>query len=263
MRIVFFGATALGYRCLEQILDMRQDVVGIFTIPQDFRISYSPNAPVRNVLHRDFHTIGVAHNIPVISVTGQMAAFESQLAELRPDLLVVIGWYYMIPSSLRALAAHGCVGVHASLLPRYRGGAPLVWAMINGESKTGVTLFHFTNGVDDGDIVGQTAFDIDPTDTIADLLVKSETAALALVTECVPQLANGTAPRIPQDHSQATTVPQRSPADGEIDWSWDNAAIDRFIRAQTKPYPGAFTILHGKRVTIWSADITDADAPAV
>ena len=255
MRIVFFGASALGYRCCEQLIADGHQVVGLFTIPRDFRISYSPGAPVRNVLHRDFHSLGEAHGIPVISVEGRMASFADQLAALKPDLLVVVGWYYMVPASLRALAPLGCVGIHGSLLPRYRGGAPLVWALINGERETGMTLFHFTDGVDDGDIVGQIAFPVGTRDTIADLLAKGEAASLQLIVEYIPRFANGTAPRVPQDHSQATVVPQRSPDDGEIDWNWDAAHIDRFIRAQTRPYPGAFTVINGKRVRIWSADI--------
>lgn len=258
MRIVFFGATALGYRCCEALLEMGQEVVGLFTIPREFPISYSPNAPVTNVMHRDFHELGARHGLPVISVEGRMGQFEEQLAALRPDLLIVIGWYYMIPAALRRLASHGCVGIHASLLPRYRGGAPLVWAMIEGETETGVSLFHFTDGVDDGDIIGQRRFAIGERDTIADLLARSEAAALDLVRTHVPQLADGTAPRIPQDHTQATTVPQRSPADGRIDWSWDAARIDRFIRAQTHPYPGAFTEIGGKCVRIWAADVSEA-----
>ena len=258
MRIVFFGASTLGYRCCRQLLEMGQQVVGLFTIPRDFAISYSPGAPVRNVLHADFHALGETRGIPVVSVEGKMASYADQLAALKPDLLVVIGWYYMIPSTLRALAASGCVGIHGSLLPRYRGGAPLVWAMINGETETGVTLFHFADGVDDGDIVAQRAFEIGSHDTIATLLAKAEVASLELVSEYIPLLASGDAPRIPQDHTDATTVPQRSPADGQIDWSWDAARIDRFIRAQTHPYPGAFTMVGGKRVRIWAADVEDA-----
>jgi methionyl-tRNA formyltransferase len=255
MRIVFFGASALGYRCCERLITMRQEVVGLFTIPRAFNISYSPGVPVENVLHRDFHALGAAHNIPVLSVEGRMADHEQELAALGPDLLVVVGWYYMIPRRMRELAPRGCVGIHASLLPRYRGGAPLVWAMINGEMEAGVTMFHLSDGVDDGDIVGQRRFAIEPRDTIADLLEKAERASLELTEELVPAFAAGTAPRLPQDHGLATHVPQRSPADGRIDWTWDAPRIDRFIRAQTKPYPGAFTDLEGKRVRIWAAEV--------
>lgn len=255
MRIVFFGATQLGYRCCEALLEMGQQVVGLFTIPREFPISYSPTAPVSNVQFRDFHALGAQHDIPVISVSGKMGSYHDQLAALHPDLLVVVGWYYMIPASLRALAPLGCVGIHGSLLPKYRGGAPLVWALIEGEQEAGMSLFHFTDGVDDGDIVGQERFPIAPRDTIADLLIKGEAAAEQLIRECIPQMATGTAPRVPQDHAAATTWPQRRPDDGRIDWQWDAARIDRFIRAQTHPYPGAFTDIDGKRVRIWSADI--------
>lgn len=255
MRIVFFGASQVGYRCCEALLEMGQHVVGLFTIPRDFSISYSPGTPVTNVQYRDFHALGAAHDIPVVSVNGKMGAYADQLTALQPDLLVVVGWYYMIPASLRALAPMGCVGIHGSLLPKYRGGAPLVWALIEGETETGMSLFHFTDGVDDGDIVGQIRFPIAPRDTIADLLIKGEVAAEALVREYIPQMALGTAPRVPQHHADATVWPQRRPDDGRIDWSWDAARIDRFIRAQTHPYPGAFTEIDGKRVRIWAGDI--------
>jgi methionyl-tRNA formyltransferase len=257
MRIVFFGASALGYRCCEALLKMGENVVGLFTIPRDFHISYSPQAPVHNVLHRDFHALGDAHAIPVVSVDGRMSTYTDQLAALKPDLIVVVGWYYMIPSALRAVATLGCVAIHGSLLPRYRGGAPLVWAMIDGESEAGVTLFHVADGVDDGDIVGQIAFPIAPDDTITDLLGKAEDASVQLIARYIPLFRDSSAPRVPQDHARATVVPQRSPADGQIDWTWDAARIERFIRAQTKPYPGAFTVISGKRVHIWSADVRD------
>ena len=255
MRIVFFGATALGYACAERLIQLGADVAGLVTMPRDFRISYSPSAPVRNVQHRDFHVLGDRHGIPVVQVAARMSEHQDEIAALRPELLVVVGWYYMIPRRMRDLAPLGCVGVHASLLPRYRGGAPLVWAMINGERETGVTLFHFTDGVDDGDIVAQSRFAIEDDDTIAELLAKAEAASVALVGEFVPRLADGSAPRRAQDHSAATTFPQRSPTDGRIDWSWDAPRIARFIRAQTHPYPGAFTDIDGKRLRVWSADV--------
>lgn len=262
MRIVFFGATALGHACAERLLEAEQEVVGLVTMPRDFRISYSPSGPVRNVLHRDFHALGERYEVPVTQVDGRMAEYVSDVEKLRPDLLVVIGWYYMIPRRMRELAPLGCVGIHASLLPRYRGGAPLVWAMINGEPETGVSLFHFSDGVDDGDIVAQERFAIGERDTIADLLQKAEDASVRLVAEYVPRFADGTAPRRAQDQSGATTFPQRSPQDGRIDWSWDAPRIDRFIRAQTHPYPGAFTDIGGKRIRIWSADVDVAEEHA-
>lgn len=259
MRTIFFGANDLGYQCCERLLERGENIVGLFTIPKEFRISYSPDKPVTNVLFRDIHELGERFRIPVIEVTGKMASHVDAVRELEPDLIVVIGWYYMIPRALRELAPKGCVGIHGSLLPLYRGGAPLVWAMINGEKQAGVTLFHFSDGVDDGDVIAQKSFPIEQGDTIREVLDKATRASVEIVEEYVPRIAAGTAPRTPQDHSSATVVPQRSPSDGLIDWKWDAKRIDNFIRAQTKPYPGAYTLIDGKRVTIWSADVCEAE----
>ena len=257
MKIVFMGATELGAKCCRLILEKQlAEVSGILTIPQSFNISYSKK-PVKNVLHADFHAIGEQYNIPVVEVEGKMGSFAEQIKAMEPDLILVIGWYYMIPASVRDLAPLGCTGIHASLLPRYRGGAPLVWAMINGEKETGLTLFHMTDGVDDGDVVGQKKFAIEESDTIRELLQKTETASLELLEEVIPQFANGTAPRIPQDQSKATHFPQRKPEDGLIDWAKSPQEIKNFIRAQTKPYPGAFTFINGKKVMLWDADVID------
>lgn len=257
MKIVFFGATDLGHQCLELIIESRlAEVAGIFTIPQEFSISYSP-VPIKNMQYADFRKIANAHNIPLIEVQGKMRDYKKQLMDLEPDFLLVIGWYYMIPKSLRELAAKGCAGIHASLLPKYRGGAPLVWAMINGEKETGVSLFYFEDGVDNGNIIAQKKFPITGDDTIREVLAKAADASLSILEEFIPQIAKNVAPSIPQNHAEATHVPQRKPADGCIDWAWDTQRIKNFIRAQTRPYPGAFTIIGGKKITIWDADIID------
>jgi methionyl-tRNA formyltransferase len=254
MRIVFFGASDLGYQCCETLIKMGQNVVGIFTIPKQFNISYSKDKPVNNVLFRNFHELGDHYAIPVIEVEGKMANYFDQLAKLEPDFLLVIGWYYMIPKSFRELAIKGCAGIHASLLPKYRGGAPLVWAMINGEKETGISFFYFSDGVDDGDLIAQVKFPIEESDTIKQLLDKTQQSSLRIIEEYIPKISNGTALRYSQK-GEPTYVPQRKPEDGLIDWSWDKEKIKRFINAQTKPYPGAFTIIEGKKVIIWDADI--------
>lgn len=259
MRIVFFGSTDLGFDCCRAILEKGHNVVGIFTIAQEFKISYSPNALVKNFLFRDFNALGQEFNIPVYTINGDLKNYYNELADLRPDVLIAIGWYYMIPNKMLALAPKGGFGAHASLLPRYRGNAPLVWAMINGEKETGVSLFYFADGVDTGDIIGQQKFPIEESDTIADLLEKTKATAIDLLLTYLPQIAEGSAPRLQQDHSQATVFPKRSPEDGLIDWSWEPGRIKNFIRAQTRPYPGAFTFINGKKVIVWDADILETE----
>jgi len=257
MRVVFFGATRLSLECCRVVTAERlAEVVGVVTSPRSFSISYRP-AGVTNVLHADLKPFAAERGLPCFEVEGRLGALTEHIDELRPDLLLVIGWYYLIPAKMRAVAPLGCVGIHASLLPKYRGGAPLVWAVINGETHTGVSLFHFDDGVDTGDIIAQESFEIDPEDTIADLLQKSEKACASVLRTNLPLLATGTAPRVPQDHTGATQFPQRSQEDGLINWAWSAERVRNFIRAQTKPYPGAFTILAGKRIRIWSADVEE------
>jgi methionyl-tRNA formyltransferase len=257
MNIVFFGATELGYKCCRLIIEEKlADITGIFTIPKQFNISYS-DKPVNNVNFADFHDLGKEFGIPVTDVTGKMGSYYENIKKLAPDLIVVIGWYYMVPQAIRNAAAKGCVGMHASLLPKYRGGAPLVWAIINGEEKTGLSFFYLDDGVDSGDIIAQHEIEIKETETIKDIIDKVTVSAIDITREYIPKLANGTAPKIKQDESKATTVPQRKPDDGLIDWNWDVKRIKNFIRAQTKPYPGAYTIINGKKISIWDAEITE------
>ena len=257
-RIVFIGSSDTGHVCCERLLEEGVDVALIVTRASRFSISWSP-APVTNVRHRDFHALGAAHGVPVLDAGQPDSALRDRIAALSPDLLVVVGWYHMLPRAIRALARHGAVGVHASLLPQYRGGAPLVWAMIRGESHTGVTLFHLDDGVDDGDVVEQTALEIGERETIADGVERANQVAVHLVTKYVPAILAGAAPRTPQDHARATVMPQRRPEDGRVDW-WALTAAEahNWIRAQTRPYPGAFTYLAGERVTVWRADRADA-----
>lgn len=257
MRIVFFGASELGWECCRTLFEMEQNVVGIFSIPPEFRISWSA-APVRNVRFRGFEDLAQARGVPLIYITKKMADLEYKraLSELKPDILVVIGWYYILPRSLRGLAPLGAVGIHASLLPKYRGGAPLVWAIIDGEAQTGVSLFYLGDGVDEGDIIGQASFKIGFDETIADVIVKATQASVSLVREYVPRLDAGTAPRLVQDHSAATLVPQRKPEDGLIDWRSKSALqVYNWVRAQTRPYPGAFTFMRTEKVVIWRVSL--------
>lgn len=255
MNIVFIGASTFGLRCLATCLELPNlRVSGIVTAPQTFAISYRPNG-VTNVLHADMAELANSRAIPVQTLVRSMnepGLFDA-VAAWKPDIFLVAGWYHMIPKRWRDLAP--AYGLHASLLPDYSGGAPLVWAMINGESKTGITLFQMDDGVDAGPIAGQKEEPIHPDDTIATLYARIEERGLELLHEALPRLARGALKLRPQDENKRRIVPQRSPEDGQIDWTTGATHIDRFVRAQTKPYPGAFTTLDGKRLHIWRAEL--------
>jgi methionyl-tRNA formyltransferase len=221
-----------------------------------FSISYRPEG-VTNVLHADFHSLASQAGVPVHSMEGKMAdpALVDQVRRWAPDAIVVVGWYHMVPRAIREIAP--VYGMHASLLPDYSGGAPLVWAIINGEQRTGITLFKMDEGVDSGEIAGQLATPIYPEDTIATLYARIEELGLELLRTQMPRLATGDAVLTPQEHSKRRVFPQRKPEDGQIDWTWNARRIYDFVRAQTRPYPGAFTFHAGRKIMIWEAWVTD------
>ncbi|TWC53433.1 methionyl-tRNA formyltransferase [Pseudomonas sp. SJZ080] len=253
MRVVGIAASVFGLRCLEALKGVDEcELVGVVTAPQKFPISYRPSG-VTNVLFADVSDFCESSGIPYAVMTGGMSD-ESLLAEVkgwRPDIFIVAGWYHMLPVSWRNIAP--AYGLHASLLPKYSGGAPLVWAIINGEQRTGISFFRFDAGVDSGPIVGQKVVSIEVADTIATLYAKIELLGLELISEVVPRLASGDAVHLVQDESQRSVFPQRSPEDGLIDFKQDADRLYDFVRAQTKPYPGAFFVMGcGGVVKVWA-----------
>jgi methionyl-tRNA formyltransferase len=251
LRLLFMGSTRLGLQVLQDVLAISGvETVGCLSAPKQFSISYS-REPVRNVLHTDFRPTCVTHDIPYREIDRGMN--DENLFRwsdsIKPDAILVAGWHHMLSS--RWLAKAPAFGIHASLLPDLAGGAPLVWALLLGRQHTGVTMFKFDDGVDSGPILGQVSFPIGASDDIRALLAKAEVATRQLVTEQIPLLRDGRAVLTPQDLEERTVVPQRSPADGRIDWSLPASDIERFVRALSHPYPGAFSTLLGEPLWIW------------
>jgi methionyl-tRNA formyltransferase len=258
MRIVFLGSTRFGLRCLRQIAETRDcEVAGVLTIPQHFHISYRPSG-VHNVLHADLLSYAKSHGLPCALMEGKMsdAAVVAQIRAWRPDLMIAVGWYHKLPRQVLDIAP--AAGMHASLLPDYSGGAPLVWAMINGEACTGITFFLLDEGVDSGPIIGQARTDIFDGDTIATLYERIEDLGLELLAKHLPEIAQGNALYFPQDELRRRIYPQRTPEDGQIDWTCAAETVRNFIRAQTRPYPGAFTHWKGKKLTVWACRRVDS-----
>jgi methionyl-tRNA formyltransferase len=254
MRIVFIGSSAFGLRCLSEILEISESkVVGVITAPKKFKISYSKDK-VENVLHTDFSSFCYEKMLPceVISDVGmqEQVLFE-KVIKWQPDIFIVVGWYHMIPSKWRAICPS--YGLHASLLPDYSGGAPLVWAIINGEKKTGITLFQMDDAVDAGPVIGQAEENIYPEDTIASLYSRIEDHGVVLLRANIPKLSSGEHTELVQDEKKRRIFPQRSPQDGLINLQNSCQQIFDFIRAQTKPYPGAFlkTKDETETITVW------------
>ena len=261
MRLVFIGASKFGLRCLRLAHSLSCcKLTGIVTAPRQFTISYSP-AGVTNVMHADVPGFASKNGLACKTIERGMndpGLLETVMA-WNPDAFLVVGWYHMIPKTWRKIAP--AYGLHASLLPDYSGGAPLVWAMINGETRTGITMFQMDDGVDSGPLVDQAEEPIHPDDTIATLNARIEERGFELLVGALPRLADGSAALQPQPLQGRRVMPQRSPEDGRIDWRKNSQAINRFIRAQTKPYPGAYTIQGCERIVIWAARQSNAEAP--
>ena len=184
----------------------------------------------------------------------------AQIRDLKPD--IIFSFYYrdLIKPEILDIPPAGCLNLHGSLLPRYRGRCPINWVLVKGETETGVTLHYMTPRPDDGDIVGQHRFAIDPDDTALTLNQKAVTAAVQLLSEVLPRIVDGTAERIPQDASKASYFGGRRPSDGEIDWRQPAPVVRNLVRAVTRPYPGAFSHIGSRRCFFWSVRETAAES---
>lgn len=252
-KVVIFGCTKFSKDIIEFLIkENLVEIVGIVSSPEYFQISYS-STPVRNYNYSDLSKIQTNsswHYLFANSLKKPNNLLLNHLKNYSFDVILVVGWYFMVPSYIRQLANLGAWGIHSSLLPIYAGGAPLVWAMINGEKSTGVTLFRLDSGVDDGDIILQEEFKIEANDYISDLIFKSTKATKNLLRQTFNSFDQICFK--PQDKSLINPLPQRNPDDGLINLSWDYDRVSRFIRAQSRPYPGAFIIHDDKKKIIWN-----------
>lgn len=248
IRVGLLCGGEIGFRCLQTAIETpAAKVVAVF--------SYRVEAPQSDYLER-IAELCRGHQIQFFETTSVGSAQFAEVWEtLDLDYLFAIKWRTLIPQQVIATARHGAIIFHASLLPKYRGWAPVNWPLINGEQRTGVTMFYAAPDVDSGDIIEQRErciTDEDDAGTIDAWL--NETVAEMLKTN-LPRLADGSAPRVAQDHTQATYTIWRSPEDGRIDWSRPAREILNLIRGLTTPYPGAFTLLDGRKLIVWSAEL--------
>jgi UDP-4-amino-4-deoxy-L-arabinose formyltransferase/UDP-glucuronic acid dehydrogenase (UDP-4-keto-hexauronic acid decarboxylating) len=208
--------------------------------------------------------VAAAHGVPVLAPPSPNApAVVAHLASLRPDAFLSVWYRRLLGDALLALPRVAALNLHGSLLPAYRGRAPLNWVLVNGESRTGVTLHHMTAEADAGDIVAQEPIEILPDDTAATLYGRMVKTGVDLLLRWYPAVLAGTAPRRPQDPTRATVVGRRRPEDGRVAWTWPAVRIANMIRAVTHPYPGAFVGDGDARVMLWEAAVGDptTDAP--
>lgn len=250
---IFFGTTYFSKAILENLLKRGYLPKAIFSIPEYFSISYAKEK-VRNSHFFDFSSLAREYDVPlywVESPTNTLLSYKNKIKDYSVDFFLVANWYYKIPYQIYSLSKMGAFGFHNSLLPKYAGGAPLVWAIIEGERESGVTLFRMNEAMDCGDIIHQRSFVIDFEDSIAEVLKKAEKLAITMSLDLFSKPITFT-----KQEGKARYYPQRTLEDGEIDFSLNAQQLYNFIRAQSSPYPGAFIKTRdGKRLVIEKAYI--------
>lgn len=207
---------------------------------------------------RDYGPLAAEHGVPVHRTASinapETVAFVHNNA---PDMLVVLGWSQILSEQVLACARLGTIGAHASLLPHNRGSAPVNWAIIKGEREGGNTLMWLSRELDGGNIVAQQGFPISPYDTCKSVYDKVARTNRTLLLRALRQLDRGIVPSRPQPPSTEPLLPRRRPRDGLIDWGGHAAGVYDFVRALTRPYPGAFSSIGGQTVTLWRAALPD------
>jgi len=245
-RILFFGYSEVGHECLDLLLKRGDNVVALIT---------HEDSPGEKIWFKTPAVAARARGVP-IHTPDKVGTPEwiARIAEMRPDLILSVYYRNMISTKVLGLAPLGAFNVHGSLLPKYRGRAPINWAVLNGEPRIGMTLHRMVKEPDAGNIVDQEGVDIGPRDTAEQAFRKVLPCARRVLERQIGALLAGTASETAQDATQATYFGGRKPEDGRIDWAKPSLQIFNLIRAVTDPYPGAFTDVGPARLMVWWAE---------
>lgn len=250
-RIVFFGTPSFALPTLKGLLDGPDEVVGVVTQPD------REKGRGRKVVISAVKELALQYDLGVLQPEKvKEEAFQQVMRGLRPDLFVVIAYGQILPKSLLSIPKYGAVNVHASLLPRYRGAAPIAWAILKGEKITGVTTMFMDEGMDTGDILLQTEVLIGAKETCQNLHDRLALLGAQLLSKTLGMMKAGDVRPLPQGNSKATYAPSLRKEDGGIDWKGEAAEIDRQIRA-FNPWPGAFTKWEGRLLKICGGEIRE------
>jgi methionyl-tRNA formyltransferase len=248
MTVLLLGSKMLGLRVAERLASLLPPAtLHLVTIDDrdDSRSAYA-----------EFRALSDTAGVP-LAVARDRAHSESLIGSIAPDLCLVVSWYWLIGARCLASVPRGFIGIHFSQLPRYRGTSPLVWQLINGESEAWYSFFTLTGGMDEGDLWAQGSVPIAATDYVGDVLTRLEARVVEEVDTLVPAILTGEAASYPQPALAPSYCAARLPEDGGLDFTRSAKQCYDFVRAQSRPYPGAFAMLDGERLTIWRAHHTD------
>ncbi|NOY22823.1 MAG: bifunctional UDP-4-amino-4-deoxy-L-arabinose formyltransferase/UDP-glucuronic acid oxidase ArnA [Acidobacteria bacterium] len=245
MKTVVFAYHNMGCAGIRSLLEQGWDIGAVFTYQDD---------PEETTWFESVAELAASHNIPLYTPENvNHPLWIEKIRKIAPDFIFSFYYRNLLKPEILNIPAYGCLNLHGSLLPRYRGRAPINWVLVNGETETGVTLHYMTEKPDDGDIVAQEKISIDYSDTGKSLNERMTEASERMLRRVLPELEKGAAPRVPQNQEEASYFGRRTPEDGRIDWNHDAEQIRNLVRAVTKPYPGAFSYLGQRKFFVWEA----------
>jgi methionyl-tRNA formyltransferase len=251
MRVVMFGFQTWGRKTLQALIDLDHEVVLAVTHPASGH-SY------RAIFSDSVEELARGHGIPVHLTERVDAATIDLVKRAAPDVIVVNSWYTWMPPELYNLPPHGTLNLHDSLLPKFTGFSPVLWALISGESEFGLTVHRMDDGLDTGDILIQHSLPIKPTDTGTELVLRGMDLIPGALRDALSALESGTAIWRPQNKAERTYFHKRSERDSLIDCAWPAEDLERFVRALSAPYPRPFTFYRSERIEVLEARVSEA-----
>ncbi len=251
MKIIFMGTPEFAVPCLKKLINSRNEIVGIVCQPD------KPKGRGRKITSSPVKSLAKEIAIPLLQPEKiKTDEFYRQISDINPDLICVTAYGKILPLDILKLPRYGCINVHASLLPKYRGAAPINWAIINGEKKTGVTIMLMDEGMDTGDILAKTKVEIKEEETSIELSQKLAEYGATLLMETIDRLEQNELTPIRQNDADATYAPIIKKDVGKINWEKKAEEINNLIRG-TQPWPGSFTNLNNKTLKIFKASVSN------
>lgn len=249
MKIVFMGTPEFAVPCLQKIIDEGHEVLGVVTQPD------KPKGRGKKLSMPPVKELALKYDIPVYQpIKAREESFVETLKEINPELIVVVAFGQILPKSILDIPKFGCVNVHASLLPKYRGAAPLNWVIINGEEKTGVTTMYMDVGLDTGDMILKSEIPLDDEITAGELHDKMMIDGAEVLKETIDLISQGKAPREKQDDENTCYSPIMDKSLGNIDWKKPAKEIHNLIRG-VNPWPSAYTTYENQTMKIWKTKV--------
>ena len=253
MRIIFMGTPEFAVQVLEAIVKAGHEVVGVYTQPD------KPKGRGKSMQYTPVKEKALEYSIPVFQPEQvRRPEVVEEMKKLEPEVIVVVAFGQILPETILNLPPLGCINVHASLLPKYRGAAPIQRVIIDGEKESGVTTMYMAKGLDTGDMIEKLVVPIEPKETGGTYHDKLAAAGAQLCLSTLQKLADGTAPRIPQDDELSCYAHMLNKSMGELDFQKPAEELERLIRG-LNPWPSAYTRLEGKTLKIYEADVIEEE----